>query len=139
MARVLIVEDDRFFANVLARTLGLDGHEVTVANSACEGVWRGLTHRPDVVVAAWWLKGKMHGGEVCRRIRDVWPYTRNIIVTGHPECVAEAGRYQDCVETVLLKPFHKNDILEAVRRTSVGKMRLAPSHLSVSQFQESAV
>jgi len=134
MAQILVVEENRFFADVLACTLALDGHRVAVANSAGEGVRRGLANHPDVVVAAWRLKGDMHGGEVCRRIHAVWPSVKAIVITGHQECAFEAGQYCECVAAVLIKPFHRDEILDAVRQALVSEMVFASAHLPIPQF-----
>jgi DNA-binding response OmpR family regulator len=93
MARILVVESDRFFADVLACTLGLEGHEVAVCTSARDGVRQGQADPPDVVLAAWRLKGDMHGGEVCRRICMSRPSVKAIVIAGTQECVFEAGEY----------------------------------------------
>jgi DNA-binding response OmpR family regulator len=132
MARILIVEDDRFFADVLACMLGWDGHEVTVANNAADGISRGLTSQPDVVVAAWGLKGEIHGGEVCRRIHSAWPNVTAIVITSHQEYVFEAGQYCKCIAAVLVKPFHRDEILDAVRRSFVGELVFTAAQLSMS-------
>jgi DNA-binding response OmpR family regulator len=134
MARVLIVEDDRFFAEALARTLGLAGHEVAVAGGAREGVRRGEEYRPDVLVAVWCLKGDVDGGEVCRRIHAACPAVRAIVITAHPERTFEAAHCSECVEAVLIKPFHKNEILEAVRRAAAGTAGFASAPSPVSSF-----
>jgi two-component system, cell cycle response regulator CpdR len=139
MARILIVEDDSFFADVLACTLGLDGHEVAVADSASEGVRRGRANCYDLVVAAWRLKGDMHGGTVCRRIRAAWPSVKALVITGHHECALEAAQYGKCVAAVLIKPFHRNEILEAVRQALVAELVLASPHLPVSCSLDEAV
>jgi two-component system, OmpR family, response regulator TrcR len=132
MVRILIVEDDRHFANVLACMLGWDGHEVDVAHNAVEGVSLGVANRPDVVVAAWRLKGEIHGGEVCRRIHMAWPHVKAIVITSHQEHVNEAGQYCKCIAAVLSKPFHRDEILEAVRRAFVGELVFASAQLSIS-------
>jgi len=116
VARILIVEDDRSFADVLAFTLRLEGHEVSAAVSADEGIQFGLAHRPDVVIADWMLGNDLHGGEVCRRIQTACPLVKSIIMTGYLDIVSKLGRWSDYGEMVLEKPFHKEEILEAVKR-----------------------
>ena len=116
MARILIVEDDRPFADVLALALRLAGHNVLVAASADEGIRLGLAHRPDVVIADWMLNGDLHGGDVCRRIRAACPAVKTIVMTGYLDIVPEVGRWSEYGETIMRKPFHKEDILEAVNR-----------------------
>jgi two-component system, OmpR family, response regulator len=126
MARILVIEDDPFFADILACMFELEGHKTTVAHNAGEGVRLGLARRPDVVVADWLLKSDLHGGEVCRRILGAWPAARAIIITGHQEWVALAGCYCEGVEAVIMKPFHKAEILGALRRALAPNPALAP-------------
>jgi two-component system, OmpR family, response regulator len=126
MARILIVEDDPFFADVLACTLKLEGHDTTVANDACEGIRLGLISRPDVVIADWSLRNTLNGGEVCRRIRVICPRCKTIIITGHQELVSEALRYCDHAEAVIAKPFHKQEILGALRKALDHNVAPAP-------------
>ncbi len=116
MAQILIVEDDSPFADALAFMLRLEGHDVLVAVSADEGIRLGLAHRPDVVIADWMLKSNLHGGEVCRRIHAVCPSVKTLIMTGYLDVVPEVGRWSEYGETVIRKPFHKEDILDAVNR-----------------------
>ena len=117
MARILIVEDDRPFADALASTLRLEGHEVLAADNADEGIRLGVAQRPDVVIADWMLKNDLHGGEVCRRIRADRPHTKTIIITGYPDAVsAQIGRWRASIEAVVEKPFHKEQIIEAIDR-----------------------
>jgi DNA-binding NtrC family response regulator len=115
MARILIVEDDRPFADALACVLGLEGYEVLTANSAEEGVQLGLKNSPDVIIADWMLKSEMHGGDVCKRINYVCPDAKTIMMTGHQEYLSLATRNCTDVEAVIAKPFHKKQILDAVR------------------------
>jgi DNA-binding response OmpR family regulator len=116
MARILIVEDDWPFADALASALRLAGHDVSVAVSAEEGIEIGLADRPDVVITDWMLGGKLHGGEVCRRIRAACPLVKTIIVTGYLDGVPEVEQWREYAETLLEKPFHQEAILEAVNR-----------------------
>jgi DNA-binding response OmpR family regulator len=111
----LIVEDDRPFADALAGILGLEGYDVLTANSAKDGVQLGLENFPDVIIADWMLKSEMNGGEVCRRIHDVCPGIKTIMMTGHQEHVFQAAQCCKKVEEVIVKPFHSKEILDAVR------------------------
>lgn len=117
MVRVLIVEDSQSFADALAFVLRLDGHEVSVALSAQEGLSVGLARRPDIVVADWMLRSNtLHGGQVCRQIRAAWPTVRTIIMTGYLARMPEIAQWPD-TEAILEKPFHRDEILETLNRT----------------------
>jgi DNA-binding response OmpR family regulator len=116
VARILIVEDDRAFAEVLALALRVAGHDVRVATSADEGLRLGTDFRPDVVIADWMLHSDLHGGDVCRRMRAVCPAVKTIIVTGYLDIAPEVGRWSEYGEIMMQKPFHKEDLLATVNR-----------------------
>jgi DNA-binding NtrC family response regulator len=115
MARILIVEDDRPFADALALTLQLEGHNIWIADNARDGVRLGVSHCPEVVIADWMLRSDWHGGEVCRRIRDVNHSVGTIIITGYVDAMSEVSQWgAQYSEIVIEKPFHKQDILRAI-------------------------
>ena len=115
MSRILIVEDNRPFADALAYAFQLEGHEVAVAATADEGIRFGLAHRPDVIIADWMLRSDLHGGDVCRRIHAACPLMKAIIITGCSDIVSQAARCSPCVAAVIEKPFHTEEIIGAVR------------------------
>lgn len=116
MVQVLVVEDNQAFADALAVMLSLDGYDVSVALTAEEGIRIGLACRPDIVVADWMLKGRLHGGQVCQQIRAACPAVRSIIITGHLNRVPEVMQWSDEVDTILEKPFHREELREAIDR-----------------------
>jgi DNA-binding response OmpR family regulator len=118
MCQILIVEDDRPFADVLARMLQQEGFRVLTATDAEQGVRLGVAHRPDVVIADWMLGNNMHGGEVCRRIHAACPSVRCIVMTGYLDAATEAGRQCEYMEAIVAKPFHKEEIIGLIRRAS---------------------
>jgi DNA-binding response OmpR family regulator len=139
VARILIVENNPFFADVLADTLGLEEYDVTVANNAGEGVRLGLAAHPDVVIAAWSLRSGISGGEVCQRIRAVWPGTKVVIVAGCPEFVLQAKTYCGGAAAVLAKPFHREELLRAVRRALCGDAAVPLQRLPAPDFQNAVL
>ena len=108
--------------------LGLEEYDVTVAGTAAEGVRLGAAGHPDVVVAAWSLRGDVHGGEVCRQIRSASPGTKAVIITGGDDILSQATKYCRCAVAVLAKPFHREDILGAVRKALRSDAAVPPSH-----------
>jgi CheY-like chemotaxis protein len=116
MAQILIVEDDQPYAEALALTLHLEGHEVLIAASAEEGIQFGLAYQPDLVLADWMLGGGLDGGEVCRRIQTASPRLKSIIITGYPNTLSKIRQQCKNMEAVIAKPFHKEEILDAVNR-----------------------
>jgi two-component system, OmpR family, alkaline phosphatase synthesis response regulator PhoP len=68
MARVLVVEDDRPIAEVIADDLGDAGHLVDVVGNGAEALETLGTYRPDVVVLDLMLP-VLHGWEFVERYR----------------------------------------------------------------------
>ena len=66
--KVLLVEDDRDLAELLAYALWREGFTVVTAIDGEQGLQRWATERPDLVVLDVVLPG-LDGVEVCRRIR----------------------------------------------------------------------
>jgi DNA-binding response OmpR family regulator len=67
--RVLVVDDDPTVAEVVARYLLRDGHEVECVADGLHALRAARAHPPDLVVLDLMLPG-MDGLEVCRRLRD---------------------------------------------------------------------
>ncbi|GAA1527898.1 response regulator transcription factor [Actinomadura kijaniata] len=66
--RVLVVDDDPTVAEVVARYLERDGHEVECVADGARALRRAADRPPDLVVLDLMLPG-MSGLEVCRRLR----------------------------------------------------------------------
>src|SRR5256885_17029834 len=66
--RVLVVEDDCEIAEVLRRSLRLEGYEVRLAGDGSDALQESSPFEPDAVLLDLGLPG-VDGIEVCRRIR----------------------------------------------------------------------
>src|ERR671927_55443 len=66
--RVLVVEDDDEIAQVLQRSLRLDGYEVRIAGDGEAALDQAAAYRPDLVILDLGLP-KLDGIEVARRLR----------------------------------------------------------------------
>lgn len=67
--RILVVDDNRDAAASLVRLLRLIGHETHAAHDGVEAIEVAATARPDVILLDLGLP-KLHGYDVCRRIRE---------------------------------------------------------------------
>ncbi|WP_433331406.1 response regulator [Spirillospora sp. CA-294931] len=66
--RILVVDDDPTVAEVVARYLARDGHDVECVADGVHALRRALESEPDLVVLDLMLPG-MDGLEICRRLR----------------------------------------------------------------------
>lgn len=127
MGRILIVDDEKIFIDILAGILRKAGHEVFAAITPIEGIEQGILNQPDVIIADWMLKNHIHGGEVARQIHVACPHARAIIITGHIEMASEARSWRDCIDEVIEKPFHRERILAVVNQL-LSESELTPAH-----------
>lgn len=91
--KLLVIEDEKAVAHVLAEAFGSEGHEVVIRYTGEDGL-AYLTHeRPDAVVLDIRLP-KINGVAVLQQIRSTDPRLPVIIMTGlaTPDEVAEIRR-----------------------------------------------
>jgi two-component system response regulator DesR len=130
VVRVLVVDDHALFAEALMLTLGIDDRIEVVgsASSGVEAVSLAQALRPDVVLMDVHMPS-MDGIEATRRVRDVSPGSRVVMVTAarSPEVAyhALAAGAERCLtkDTPALRLI--DTFLDVPRRPSVA--RLVPS------------
>ncbi len=111
---VLVVEDDKDFADSVAEMLELDGHQVTVLASGEEAVANYDEKAFDLVLLDIRLPG-MNGLECLRAIRTINPIANVMIMTGaHTEQNRQEAKASGALH-VLLKPFDPLRLRELVK------------------------
>ena len=118
MARILLVDDDEQFRNMLSETLREAGYEVVEAHEGAEGLRFYHEHGSDLIITDLIMPEK-EGLEIIQEIRRHDPETKIIAMSG-------GGRhgpydYLKIAKTfgarqVLAKPFSRQEILTAVEQ-----------------------
>ena len=128
--RVLIVDDERLFAELLrvamTNAAGID--VVDVVHDVTTAVRRMSELRPDVVLADYHLPDGT-GADIARTVRATLPDTSVLILTGDPSVtilsdVARSGAVGHLTKD---RPFEV--VVEGVRAASLGEILFAPSEL----------
>ena len=70
MALVLVIDDDRFYLNVIRRILEDAGHQVIETTTGAEGISLYEEHKPAIVITDIFMPG-MDGNEVIRLLRSI--------------------------------------------------------------------
>ena len=70
MALVLVIDDDRFYLNVIRRILEDAGHQVIESTTGAEGISLYEEHKPAIVITDIFMPG-MDGNEVIRVLRGI--------------------------------------------------------------------
>ncbi len=117
--QILIADDDRLSAEVLARTLTPDRFEVTMARDGAEAL--EILRRPDSPSLAIldWMMPKLDGPDVCRLVRSETPKAHRylILLTSRDAREDVVAGLEAGADDYLVKPCHQGELLA---RVSVG-------------------
>ncbi|WP_410637083.1 response regulator transcription factor [Amycolatopsis sp. lyj-346] len=102
--RLLIVEDEREFAETLRRGLVAEGFTADIAHTGREGLWRATEHEYDVVVLDIMLP-ELSGYEVLKRLRAAENWTPVLMLTAKDGEYDEADAFDLGADDYLSKPF----------------------------------
>jgi DNA-binding response OmpR family regulator len=111
--RVLVVEDDEEIAQVLQRSLRLEGYEVRVAGDGESALDQSAAFNPDLVILDLGLP-KLDGMEVARRLRsaDDVPI---LMLTARDALESRVEGLDAGADDYLVKPFERQELLARLR------------------------
>ena len=112
--KILVVDDNPIFVQLLEQVLTQNGYEVLKAVSGQEGLRLLFAHRPDMVLLDVVMPG-MDGWQTCRRIRDICDIPI-IMLTGLCSAEQDIVRGLDCgADEYLIKPVGNKELVARVR------------------------
>jgi DNA-binding response OmpR family regulator len=135
--RVLVVEDDEAIAQVLQRSLRLDGYEVKIAADGVSALNEANSFLPDLVILDLGLP-RMDGIEVARRLRSSDDDVPILVLTARDAVEARVEGLDSGADDYLVKPFERQELLARLRALlrrrpprgqatlTVGDLRLNP-------------
>jgi two-component system response regulator MprA len=111
--RVLVVEDDDEIAQVLQRSLRLDGYDVRIAVDGEAALDQAAAYHPDLVILDLGLP-KLDGIEVARRLRaaDDVPI---LMLTARDALESRIEGLDSGADDYLVKPFERQELLARLR------------------------
>ena len=112
--RILVVEDERKLADLLARGLREEGHAADIATEGEQALWMAQSAPFDVIVLDVMLPG-IDGFEVCRRLRasDVWAPV--LMLTARDAVEDRVSGLDAGADDYLMKPFAFDELLARLR------------------------
>lgn len=111
--RILVVEDDPTVAEVVARYLERDGHQVECVGDGAEALRRALANPPDLMILDLMLP-KIDGLQVCRKLRERWPVPV-IMLTALGEEIDRVVGLETGADDYVTKPFSPRELALRVR------------------------
>jgi two-component system OmpR family response regulator len=136
--RVLIVEDERKLAELVARGLREEGHAADIAVRGEDVVWMAEAAPFDVIVLDVMLPG-LDGFGVCRRLREREIWTPVLMLTARDAVEDRVAGLDAGADDYLAKPFAFDELLARLRALTrrapnerptmlvVGELRLDPA------------
>jgi len=111
--RVLVVEDDTEIADVLRRSLRIEGYDVKVSGDGTNALDEAGVFEPDAVVLDLGLPG-MDGIDVARRLREDGDVPI-LILTARDALDARVEGLDSGADDYLVKPFEREELLARLR------------------------
>jgi DNA-binding response OmpR family regulator len=112
--RVLVVEDDEEIAQVLQRSLRLEGYEVKLAGDGVRGLEEAHAFLPDLIVLDLGLP-RLDGVDVARRLRDDGDEVPILMLTARDALDSRVEGLDVGADDYLVKPFERQELLARMR------------------------
>ncbi|MBS1114605.1 MAG: response regulator [Nitrospirae bacterium] len=120
--RILVVDDEDIVRTSCSRTLSPEGYEVKLAKNGSEGLKMAREDKFDLVLTDLKMPD-MDGIEVLRIIKEQWPETEVIIVTGYQTVDTAVKAIKLGAYDYIEKPFTPDALISAVTEALSGKKK----------------
>lgn len=115
--KILIADDEELILLAWKKELESEGYVVITASNGKLAVETAAKEKPDIVITDL-IMPEMSGVEVCRNIKEMYPDTEVVFVSGHPaqtekqimDFIAAGGR-----DEYLRKPLFDNEIRDVIK------------------------
>ncbi|HEY9784785.1 MAG TPA: response regulator transcription factor [Candidatus Obscuribacterales bacterium] len=147
MAKVLVIEDEPDFSELIASYLKSEHYTVEVVDSGEEGLDRLKFYKYDVIILDWVLPG-VSGVEVCRAFRGTGGTTPILMLTSKKHVDEKEAGLDAGADDYLTKPFELKELSARVRALlrrpsafsgsvlKVGNLELEPNSFRVTRNGE---
>jgi CheY-like chemotaxis protein len=116
--KILLVDDEEIILVGWQEALEPSGYMVRTSLSGKKAVEMAREEKPDIVVTDLVMPG-MSGVEVCKKIKEMYPDTEVVFVSGHPhetekqmmDFLKAGGR-----DEFLRKPLFKDEIIKVIEK-----------------------
>jgi DNA-binding NtrC family response regulator len=115
MARILVVDDEEPIRDILSRRLTQWGHEVVTANGA-EAALAEMAKSPAQIVFSDVIMPVLDGVWLAKELRDRWPDTVVVAVSGAQEVSTVVKMRQNGVVDYVTKPIGREMLHQALER-----------------------
>ncbi|NJO83744.1 MAG: response regulator transcription factor [Blastochloris sp.] len=115
--RILLIEDDRRLARLVARVLSEEHYQVDVAHDGESGLELALRGIYEVAIVDWMLPER-DGPSICRAVRSARVPTALLLLTARGQIEDKVAGFDSGADDYLVKPFAFEELLARVRALS---------------------
>ena len=112
--RILVVEDDEEIAQVLQRSLRMEGYEVKLAGDGVRGLEEAHAFLPDLIVLDLGLP-RLDGVDVAKRLREDGDQVPILMLTARDALESRVEGLDVGADDSLVKPFERQELLARMR------------------------
>jgi two-component system, OmpR family, response regulator MprA len=112
--RILVVEDDEEIAQVLQRSLRMEGYDVKLAGDGVRGLEEAHAFLPDLIVLDLGLP-RLDGVDVAKRLRDDGDEVPILMLTARDALESRVEGLDVGADDYLVKPFERQELLARMR------------------------
>ena len=109
--KVLVVDDERDIVSLLKDFLTLKGYDVVDAYNSQEALGILREQKTDLVLLDVMMPG-MRGTEAAKVIREKYPLTKIVILTGYPEDIGKELMDDKILDGIFTKPVKMHELLD---------------------------
>ena len=120
--KILVIDDEDIVRMSCSRTLRPEGFEVSLAKNGVEGLKMASENMFDLVLTDLKMPD-MDGIEVLRSIKEKWPKTEVIIVTGYQTVDTAVKAIKLGANNYIEKPFTPDALILAVTEALTGRQK----------------
>ena len=107
---ILLVDDEAGVLNALRRIFRQENYQIHVAMCGAEALAL-LENQPCQLIISDFMMPRMNGVELLRQVKEKYPDTMRIMLTGHADTEAVMGAIKDgAVYKFILKPWNDDDL-----------------------------
>ena len=112
--RILVVEDDEEIAQVLQRSLRMEGYEVKLAADGVRGLEEAHAFLPDLIILDLGLP-RLDGVDVAKRLREDGDEVPILMLTARDALESRVEGLDVGADDYLVKPFERQELLARMR------------------------
>ena len=129
--RILIIDDEEIVRTSCHRILGPEGYSVKTADNGRAGFTLLKNHTFDLVITDLMMPD-MDGIEVLRKIRETWPDTEVVIMTGYGTVKTAVRAMKIGVFDYIEKPFNPEDLI-AIAAKALERKKLMAGNIDLRE------